>query len=98
MAKLAHELADPVKTSLGPYLVSAADVDALKATLDSFLVQLTTPEDERKRSARATRERNAIILSTRKQLLPDLDDLLEPFRYSNRKLWERYRVARRMDR
>lgn len=97
-ARQAHELADPIKASLGPYMVSPADVDALKSTLDAFLPQLTLPEDERNKSTRATKDRNAVMHTTRKQLLPDLDDLLGVFRYTNKKLWDRWRTARKLDR
>ena len=89
--------ADPIKATLGPQLVTAADVDALATHKSDFFSMISIPRIEEGYS-KAAREKVARLLGTSfSELLDKLDDLMLPFRSANPELYSQYLTARMID-
>ncbi len=92
-----HDVADPIKTLLGPYLVAAADVDAIPTNMTAYMKVLELPRTEEGRSMAAGNERDRIIGILFNEKLASLDNYMVPWKYENLALYERYQTARAID-
>jgi len=92
-----HDIANPVKLLLAPYLVTAADVDSIVTLKDAYKNVLQLPRTEEAISMAAANERDRMVDKCFNTTLPKIDAYLLPFKYTNAVLYDKYTVARAID-
>jgi hypothetical protein len=97
LADQVHDVANPVKTLLAPYLVSALDVDTIATNKQAYKNVLQLPRTEEAISMAAGAERDRWYKKCFEVTLPKIDTYMLPFKYVNPTLYDKYVVARAID-
>lgn len=95
-SQLVWETADAVKTLLGPYGVSAAQVDAMGTAVQNFEDLRTAPRDASDTTKRDRAKMHLQMQELRNYLRQVMDTLLGVLKYSNEPLHHRYQRARKL--
>jgi len=82
--------------ALSPYMVSAADIEALEAAIDRFQAMLNLKGEARSVSITATRQLAISIGNMDRFLQTRLDPLFGRIRYEQPRLYDIYRTARKI--
>ncbi|MEO5571795.1 MAG: hypothetical protein ABIT08_02435 [Bacteroidia bacterium] len=97
LADQVHDIADPIKALMAPYLVTAANVDSIPTRMTAYKNVLQLPRTEEAISIAAGEERDRLVSKCFDLTLKNLDNYLLPFKYSNEVLYSEYLTARAID-
>lgn len=97
LADQVHDIAEPVKALMGPFLVTPADVDSVTTRMTNYKKVLQLPRTEEAISVAAGEERDRVLTKCFDKTLVTLDVYLLPFKYTNAVLYSEYQTARAID-
>jgi hypothetical protein len=92
-----HDIADPIKSLMAPYLVTAGNVDSIPTRMLAYKNVLELPRTEEAISKAAGEERDRLLSKLFDPTLKNLDNYLLPFKYANPMLYSQYLTARAID-
>jgi len=96
-AREVHETAEPIKTLLAPYAVSAARVDGLKTIMDSYFDKFSSPEEKRKEVMNASKKAVALLQQVDALLKNQMDLVIGNIEPQHRELYFEYKLLRRIN-
>ena len=92
-----HDILDPVKALLGPFQVTAANVDSIPTRMTAYKNVLQLPATEEAISEAAGKERDRIVTKCFDVTLPKIDAYMLVFKYTNTILYDEYQSNRAID-
>jgi hypothetical protein len=92
-----HDILDPVKALMGPFQVTAANVDSIPTRMAAYKNVLQLPATEEAVSEAAGKERDRVVVKCFDVTLVKIDAYMLPFKYTNAILHDEFLSNRSID-